>query len=126
MDLGAPPRQCRHATALQRRRSDRPAGTQFLGGGNSVAAGLPQHLRTFDIRRNGDDTISIIVTNVDPAVSPGSPAARSRDYAVGAYRIFNATAQSIGDNGSHAYNAELVLQLTTKMRRIIAGIGSPL
>lgn len=87
---------------------------------------FPQHLRTFDIRRNGDDTISIIVTNVDPAVSPGSPAARSRDYAVGAYRIFNATAQSIGDNGSHAYNAELVLQLTTKMRRIIAGIGSPL
>jgi hypothetical protein len=87
---------------------------------------FPQHLRTFDIRRNGDNTISIIVTNVDPAVSPGSPAAQSRDYAVGAFRIFNATSQSIGDNTSHAYNAELIVQLTTKMQRIIAGAGTAL
>jgi metallophosphoesterase (TIGR03768 family) len=85
---------------------------------------FPQHFRTFDIRRNGDNTISIIVTNVDPAVSPGSPAAQSRDYAVGAYRIFNATAQSITDSSSHAYNAELVIQLTARMRNIIAGFGS--
>jgi metallophosphoesterase (TIGR03768 family) len=87
---------------------------------------FPQHLRTFDIHRNGDNTISIIVTNVDPAVSPGSPAAQSRDYAVGAFRIFNATSQSIGDNTSHAYNAELIVQLTTKMQRIIAGAGTAL
>ena len=85
---------------------------------------FPQHLRTFDIRRNGDNTISIIVTNVDPAVSPGSPAAQSRDYAVGAYRIFNATSQSIADGTSHAYNAELVLQLTPRMSGVIAGLGS--
>ena len=85
---------------------------------------FPQHFRTFDIRRNADGTISIIVTNVDPAVSPGSPAGNSRDYAVGASRIFNATTQSIGDGSSHAYNAELVLQLTARMRNVIAGVGS--
>ena len=87
---------------------------------------FPQHLRTFEIRRNADNTVSIIVTNVDPAVSPGSPAAGSRDYAVGASRIFNATAQSIGDDTSHAYNAELVKQLTLRMQQIIAGFGSPI
>ena len=31
----------------------------------------PQQFRTFDIRRNSDNTISIIITNVDPAVKPG-------------------------------------------------------
>ena len=85
---------------------------------------FPQHFRTFDIRRNADNTISIITTNVDPAVSQGSPAANSRRYAVGASRIFNATTQSITDGTSHAYNAELVLQLTPRMRGVIAGLGS--
>jgi len=87
---------------------------------------FPQHFRTFDIRRNADNTISIITTNVDPAVSPGSPAANSRDYAVGASRIFNSNTQSITDGTSHAYNAELVLQLTPRMRGVIAGLGSPI
>ena len=87
---------------------------------------FPQHFRTFDIRRNADHTISIVTTNVDPAVSPGSPAANSRDYAVGASRIFNATSQSITDGTSHAYNAELVLQLTPRMRGVIAGLGAPI
>jgi hypothetical protein len=87
---------------------------------------FPQHIRTFEIRRNGDNTISIIVTNVDPAVSPGSPAANSRDYAVGAYRIFNATSQSITDNTSHAYNAELVKQLTPRMQRVVSGFVGPI
>ena len=85
---------------------------------------FPQHFRTFDIRRNADNTISIITTNVDPAVSQGSPAANSRRYAVGASRIFNATTQRITDGTSHAYNAELVLQLTPRMRGVIAGLGS--
>jgi len=87
---------------------------------------FPQQLRTFEISRNQDNSISIMVTNVDAAVSPGSPAARSRDYAVGASRIFNATAQSIGDTRSHAYNAELVKQLTPRMQQVIAGVGQPI
>ena len=40
---------------------------------------FPQQLRTFDIRRNADNTVSILVTNVDPAVQPESPAYKSRD-----------------------------------------------
>jgi metallophosphoesterase (TIGR03768 family) len=87
---------------------------------------FPQQIRTFEIRRNGDNTISIIVTNVDPAVSPGSPAAKSRNYAVGASRIFNATTASIADSTSHAYNAELVKQLTPRMKTVISGCGSPI
>jgi len=87
---------------------------------------FPQQLRTFEISRNQDNSISIMVTNVDAAVSPGSPAARSRDYAVGASRIFNATAQSIGDTRSQAYNAELVKQLTPRMQQVMAGVGQPI
>jgi hypothetical protein len=87
---------------------------------------FPQHLRTFDIRRNADNTVSIIATNVDPAVSPGSPAAKSRDYAVGASRIFNATSKSIADDTSHACNVELVKQLTPRMQEVISRYGAPL
>lgn len=84
----------------------------------------PQQFRTFDIRRNSDNTISIIVTNVDPAVVEGSPAAKSRGYALGAARIFGATPAILADTSSQAYNAELVLQLTPEMQDKIANCGS--
>lgn len=84
---------------------------------------FPQQWRTFDIRRNSDNTISIIVTDVDPAVRAGSPAATSRGYAIAAARIFGPT---ITDATSHAYNAELVKQLTPEMQAIIAAYGSPI
>lgn len=87
---------------------------------------FPQQFRTFDIRRNSDNNISIIITNVDPAVSTGSPAAKSRGYAIGAARIFGATDTIRADATSHAYNAELVKQLTPAMRSIISGLGSGL
>jgi hypothetical protein len=84
----------------------------------------PQQLRTFDLRRNSDNTVSIVVTNVDPAVKAGSPAATSRGYAIGAARIFGATPAVIADTTSHAYNAELVKQLTPAMQAKIANYGS--
>ena len=87
---------------------------------------FPQQFRTFDIRRNSDNTISIIVTDVDPAVVGGSPAAKSRGYAIGAARIFGATPTIIADTTSHAYNAELVKQLTPEMQAKIANYGSPI
>ena len=87
---------------------------------------FPQQLRTFDIRRNSDNTISIIITNVDPAVTEGSPAAKSRGYAIGAARIFGATPATLADTTSHAYNAELVKQLSPEMQEIIANYGSPI
>ncbi|WP_045227128.1 TIGR03768 family metallophosphoesterase [Methyloterricola oryzae] len=86
---------------------------------------FPQQFRTFDIHRNGDNTLSIIVTNVDPAVAEGSPAAKSRGYAIGAARIFGATPVIIADTSSHAYNAELVKQLSPEMQAKIAHYGSP-
>ena len=84
----------------------------------------PQGFRTFDIRRNSDNTISIIVTDVDPAVADGSPAAKSRDYAVGAARIYGL--YPLTDTGAQVYNAELVKQLTPEMQAKIANLGSPI
>ena len=85
---------------------------------------FPQQFRTFDIRRNHDNTLSIIVTNVDPAVAEGSPASASRGYAIGATRIFGFSAPD--DQSSQAYNAELVKQLTPEMQAKLAGLGKPL
>ncbi len=87
---------------------------------------FPQQFRTFDIRRNSDNTISIFVTDVDPAVAEGSPAAKSRGYAIGAARIFGATPAILSDTTSHVYNAELVKQLTPEMQAIIANSGTPI
>jgi len=84
---------------------------------------FPQQFRTFDIRRNTDNTISILVTSVDPAVAAGSTAEKSRGYAIGAARIFGATPAILADTTSHAYNAELVKQLSTEMQAIIANYG---
>ncbi len=85
---------------------------------------FPQQFRTFDIRRNTDNTISIVVTDVDPAATPGSPAGKSRGYAIGAARIYGAI--PLTDTTSHAYNFELVKQLTPAMQAVIASCGSPL
>ena len=68
--------------------------------------------------------MSIIITNVDPAVLPGSPAYKSRGYALGAFRIFGATPQIIADTTSHSYNAELVVQLTPVMQSVISQVGT--
>jgi len=85
---------------------------------------FPQQFRTWTILRNSDNSISILTTDVDPVVEPGSPAAKSRGYAIGAARIFGAMTNS--DITSHTYNAELVKQLTTNMQARIAGYGAPL
>jgi len=87
---------------------------------------FPQELRTFDIRRNTDNTISIFVTDVDPAVAEGTPAAKSRSYAIGAARIFGATPEILANSDSHAYNAELVKQLSPDMKTKIASYGTAL
>jgi len=85
---------------------------------------FPQQFRTFDIRRNADNTISIITTDVDPAETTGSVAANSRGYAIGAARLCGSIA--IGDTTSHSYNAELIKQLTPQMQTVIANCGTPI
>lgn len=48
---------------------------------------FPQQMRLFEINLNSDYTISIIATNVDPAVKEGTPAWMARKYAVAAQQI---------------------------------------
>jgi metallophosphoesterase (TIGR03768 family) len=85
---------------------------------------FPRQIRLFDIRRNSDNSISIITTDVDPAFVDGSPAAKSLGYAIGAYRLFGNTTPT--DATSHAYNAELFKQLTPAMQTKIAAYGTPI
>ncbi len=91
---------------------------------------FPQQFRTFDISRNSDNTISIFVTDVDPAVVEGTPAANSRGYAVAMSRIAGANDNAVPPTReitvSGAYNAELVKQLTPAMQAVIANCGTPL
>lgn len=82
---------------------------------------FPQEFRTFEIVRNSDNTISIITTDVDPAVKDGSLAAKSRSYAVAADYLFN---QEIYLPPSGAYNAELVKQLSLEMQDKIQNLGT--
>jgi hypothetical protein len=71
----------------------------------------PQTFRTFQIVRNDNNTVSIFITNVDPAVQDtGSPAEKSRGYSIGAGRIANGPL-GLTDAAPHVYNAELIKPL---------------
>lgn len=72
---------------------------------------FPQQFRTFEIHLNGDYTISIVATNVDPAVGDGTPAATSRAYAV--------AAQQICGNPTIYQNSATVVDLMTQARTSI-------
>ena len=106
---------------------------------------FPQQLRLFEINLNSDYTISIVTTNVDPAVKKGTPAWTSRKYAVAAQQIVNTqliyqddtttnylvdpiTQDPVLQNGvpildpsihpmpTGSYNAELFVQLSPAMK----------
>jgi len=85
---------------------------------------FPQQFRTFEIYLNGDNTISIVTTNVDPAVKDGTPAATSRKYAIAAEQMvgvdiynYNPTNDpTIKPMPTGSYNAELVKQLSPEMQ----------
>jgi metallophosphoesterase (TIGR03768 family) len=47
----------------------------------------PQQFRTFEIYLNSDYSVSIVTTNVDPAVADGTPAATSRKNAIAVQQI---------------------------------------
>ena len=52
---------------------------------------FPQQFRTFEIYLNSDYTVSIVTTNVDPAVAEGTPAATSRYYSIATQQIIQPT-----------------------------------
>jgi metallophosphoesterase (TIGR03768 family) len=100
---------------------------------------FPQQFRTFDIVRNTDNTISIIITNVDPAVREGSPAAMSRFYAMAARELYTTpTLPPTTPPGTYnaentelikqfgTYNAELIKQLSPEMQTKIQNYGTPI
>jgi metallophosphoesterase (TIGR03768 family) len=86
---------------------------------------FPQQFRTFEIYLNSDNTISIVTTNVDPAVKDGTPAAKSRSYAVATQQIINNDVYTVNPNSdpsikpmpTGSYNAELVKQLSPEMQK---------
>jgi len=104
---------------------------------------FPQQFRLFEMSLNSDYTISIAVTNVDPAVKEGTPAATSRKYAVATQQIVKTGLNpnnpnsdptldpsikdpsiAMMDTNIYAYNAELLKQLSpsmaTKMQSLLA------
>jgi hypothetical protein len=83
---------------------------------------FPQEFRTFDILRNSDGNLSIIIRDIDPAVADGSLAAKSRDYAVAINQLYKRTPNPLTTG---PYNAELVKQLTPEMQTAIANYGTP-
>jgi metallophosphoesterase (TIGR03768 family) len=85
---------------------------------------FPQQFRTFDIVRNSDNTISIVITNVDPAVREGSPAAMSRFYAIAARELYGTP--MLPSSSTDTYNVELVLQLSPEMQARIQDSGTPI
>ena len=85
---------------------------------------FPQQFRTFDIVRNTDNTISIIITDVDPAVRDGSPAAMSRFYGIAARELYNSP--TVLYNPAGTYNAELITQLSPEMQTKIQSYGTPI
>ena len=83
---------------------------------------FPQEFRCFEIVRNSsNETISILVTDVDPAVNPAplrdgsqSPALISRSYSIAAQQIFGSTIQQATsiDPQSGVCNAQLAIPLS--------------
>ncbi|MBV2262001.1 MAG: TIGR03768 family metallophosphoesterase [Thauera sp.] len=61
---------------------------------------FPQQFRTFEIYLNSDDTVSIVAVNVDPEVAEGTPAAKSRQYAIAEHQICKSDLRNYAKNPS--------------------------
>jgi metallophosphoesterase (TIGR03768 family) len=99
---------------------------------------FPQQMRLFEINLNSDYTISIVTTNVDPAVKAGTPAWTARKYAVAAQQIVKTNlrpsapsadptlpagldpsveiTKAAMDPNIASYNAELLVELSPAMK----------
>lgn len=119
----------RHINTVKAFVSPDPAGAPEKGFWQVETPSLrdfPQQFRTFEIYLNSDYTISIVTTDIDPAVKEGTPAATSRKYAVAAMQIVGTWDVTTKNNPTNdptiktmptgSYNAELVKQLSPEMR----------
>jgi len=104
----------------------------------SALRDFPQQARLFEINLNSDYTISIVTTNVDPAVKVGTPAWTARKYAVAAQQIVKTNlrpslpsadptlpagldpsvekTKAAMDPNIGSYNAELLVELSPAMK----------
>ena len=113
----------RHFNAVTALKSPDPARPElgFWQVETSSLRDFPQQFRTFEIVRNRDNTVSIITTDVDPAVKDGSFAAISRSYGVAAQQLYKNRLPLLP---SGSYNAELVKQLSPEMQAKIQNYGT--
>ena len=108
-------RHCNAVTAFPSPDENRPE----LGFWEVETASLrdfPQQLRTFEILRNENDSVTIRAVAVDTVVEEGSPAAMSRTCGVAAQQLFG---NDVGHLPSGAYNADLVAPLSASMREAL-------
>ena len=127
-----------HRNNIKREMSTNGVAGDFWEIENPSLRDYPEEFRTFEILRNTDNSISIVTTDIDPEVTPGSNADESRGYAVGAARIFavplatptnnsvNLANWDFTDTGSYTTNAELIKFLTPHMQTVVANLGGPL
>lgn len=118
----------RHFNTIKAFVSPDPVGAPEQGFWQVETASLrdfPQQFRTFEIYLNNDFSVSIKTLNVDPAVQEGTPAAKSRRYAVAAQQIVKnkgiyQNPSSLKDTSirpmpTGSYNAELRKKLSPEM-----------
>jgi metallophosphoesterase (TIGR03768 family) len=105
-------RHCNAVTVFPSPNADRPE-LGFWEVETSSLRDFPQQLRTFELLRGDDDTVSILAVDVDPVVEDGSPAATSRTFGVAAQLIFD---NPVGRLPTGSYNAELVVPLSREMK----------
>ena len=116
----------RHRNAVTAHPSTDPAHSGAEYGFWEVETGslrdFPQEFRTFDIAKNSDGTISIVIRDYDPAVADGSLAALSRDYSVAIQQFYSVSTDPLTTG---PYNAELVKALSPAMQTALASAGEP-
>ena len=128
----------RHLNTIKAFSSPDPVNTPEKGFWQVETSSLrdfPQQFRTFEIYLNSDKTLSIVTTDVDPAVKEGTPAGKSRSYAIAAEQIigtwdvitrFNPTQDpTIKPMPTGSYNAELVKKLSPEMQAKLQNYGAP-
>ena len=128
----------RHLNTVKAFRSPDPANAPEKGFWQVETSSLrdfPQQFRTFELYLNSDNTLSIVTIDVDPAVKEGTPAAKSRSYAIATEQIvgtwdvltkLNPTQDpSIKLMPTGSYNAELVKQLSSEMQKKLRDCGAP-
>lgn len=71
----------------------------------SALRDFPQQFRTFEIHLHADYSVSVVTTNVDPAVAEGTPAATSRAYAIATQQICQTHLLPNSPNVDVAYGA---------------------